>query len=269
MPPLFPSEYCAALAPGRIELTRCGYGLRRRVEAWRRADLSPAGKESDCWRFVLDAFAGLLGADIPPRSRLKVVLSSHWVRFLVLPWNPQIASPDELAAYARASFERAHDEAARRWEIRVDEARAGYGRMACAIDRELLLGVTTVAAEAGCRLVGVQPYLMHAFNPLASPLGRQRFLFVLAEPERVTLAAADRGGWTSVRNCPVAASEERLTGLIERELQLLGGEAPRTVLVHAPRIAAGQLEEIEAAGARIVLAGGTADYAMAWGTREG
>ncbi len=269
MPPLIPSEFCAALAPGRIELTRRAYGLRHRVEAWRRADLSPAGGEGDCWRFVVDALASILEAEVPARSRLKVVLSSHWIRFLVLPGNPHIDTPDEFAGYARQCFERVHGDAAKDWEIRADPARAGHGRMACAIDRELLLGIAAVTREAGCRLIGVQPYLMHAFNPLASPLGRQRFLFVLAEPGRVTLAAADKGGWTSARNCPLAAGGESLQALVARELQLLGDEEPRSIIVHAPRIAADDLCEIEAAGARIVPAVGGADYAMAWGTREG
>ncbi|MCB1916474.1 MAG: hypothetical protein KDG52_12260 [Rhodocyclaceae bacterium] len=263
---LFRSEFCAALAPGRIELTRLAYGLRRRLEAWRRADLSPAAGDADCWRFVLEGLASMLQGDRPVRGRLKVVLSSHWVRFQVIPWNPEIGSPAEFAGYARACFERVYGEAAANWEIRFDEARTGCGRMACAIDRELIDGIARVTREAGCRLSGVQPYLMHAFNPLALPLGRKRFLFVLAERGRVTIAAGDRGGWTAVRNCSVTVDEDGLRDLVERELKLLGGEAQPEVIIHAPRIAAEKLEAVEALGWTLVPAAGATDYAMAWGT---
>ena len=263
---LFRSEFCAALAPGRIELTRLAYGLRRRVEAWRRADLSPAAGDADGWRFVLEGLSSMLQGDRSVRGRLKVVLSSHWVRFQVIPWNPEIDSPAEFAGYARACFERVYGELASAWEIRFDEAPTGRGRMACAIDRELLEGISRVTRESGCRLAGVQPYLMHAFNPLAMPLGRRNFLFVLAEPGRVTLAAGNRGGWASVRNCSVDVDEAGVRALVERELNLLGGSGQPEVIIHAPRIAAEQLEGIAALGWKLVPAGGTSDYAMAWGT---
>lgn len=266
MSPLLPTELCVALAPGRIEITRRAYGLRRRVEAWHRADLTPASGDNGGWRFVLDALAEMLGGERLVRGRLKVVLSSHWVNFQVVPWNAEIASPDEFALYVRACFERVHGEIVRDWEICYDESGPGQARVACAVDRELLDGIGRVARGAGCRLHGVQPYLMHAFNPLASPLGRRRFLFVLAEPGRVTLAAADRGHWTSVSNAPLPDGVEALHSVVGRELQLLGTDEPTEILLHAPRVDEIALDA-EAAGWRVVPTLGGRDYAMAWGTR--
>ncbi|MCB1958342.1 MAG: hypothetical protein KDG55_21920 [Rhodocyclaceae bacterium] len=269
MSPLLPIEFCIAIAPGRIEITRRAYGLRRRVEAWRRADLTPSGGETSGWRFAVDALAEMVAREHAVRGRITVVLSSHWVRFQVIPWDGAIASPSEFELYARACFERVHGDVVADWELRVDPAAAGQGRMACAIDRELLHSLADVIGRSGSRLTGVQPYLMHAFNPLASLVGRKRFLFVLAEPGRATLAAADRGGWTSVTNCPVADEAPALQALVDRELQLMGDSAPTEVLIHAPRIAAQGLERPDHEGWQIVPAGGTSDYAMAWGTRAG
>ena len=138
--------------------------------------------------------------------------------------------------------------------------------MACAIERELLDSIGRVTREAGCRLTGVQPYLMHAFNPLALPLGRRNFVFVLAEPGRVTLAAGDRGGWTSVRNCTATVDEGGLQALIERELELICGDGQPEVIVHAPRIVANDFACVDELGWKLVPAAGTNDYAMAWGT---
>ncbi len=267
MSPLFPTEFCIALAPGRIEITRRAYGLKRRIESWRRADLAPSGGESSGWRFAVDALAELLAGESSVRGRVQVVLSSHWVRFLVVPWNAGISTPVEFEHYARACFEQVHGEVVANWELRVDPAPAGQGRMACAVDRDLLGGLTELIEHSGSRLVGVQPYLMHAFNPIASLVGRRRFLFVLVEPGRATLAAADQGAWCSVSNTPMTEAAGTLPALIERELQLVGDEAPTEVLVHAPRIAAEGLARVEAAGWQLVPAGGGPDYAMAWGTR--
>ncbi|MCB1886826.1 MAG: hypothetical protein KDH20_04400 [Rhodocyclaceae bacterium] len=267
MSPLFPTEFCVALAPGRIEITRRAYGLKRRIESWRRADLAPAGGETSGWRFAIDALAELLAGESSIRGRVQVVLSSHWVRFQVVPWNAGITTPAEFAEYARACFAQVHGEVTDGWETRVDPAAAGQGRMACAIDRELLANLAELIEGRGRRLIGVQPYLMHAFNPIASLVGRKRFLFVLVEPGRATLAAADRGAWCSVSNSPLAEGDDALAALIGRELQLIGDGAPTEVLVHAPRVASESLARVEAAGWQLIPAGGGADYAMAWGTR--
>ena len=123
----------------------------------------------------------------------------------------------------------------------------------------LIIGCHASWAAAG--------FLLWPHYPIASLVGRKRFLFVLVEPGRATLAAADRGAWCSVSNSPLAEGDDALAALIGRELQLIGDGAPTEVLVHAPRVASESLARVEAAGWQLIPAGGGADYAMAWGTR--
>ena len=264
MSPLFVSEFCAALAPGRIELTRRGAGFGRRTRPWRCANFEAARDEKDCWQFALIALQSLLLGEPPVRGRLRVVLSGHWVRYLLVPWNADIRSPDEFALYARACFERVHGQAAADWEIRADSAGAGLPRLACAVDKALLQGLDALARETACKLSGVQPYLTHAFNPLRSTPRRGNFLFVLAEPGRATLLSAERGRWRSVRNCALAG--EALATIIEREHSLLDLGSGSETLIHATGFDAGLPSDCAERGWRLVGTGASADYSMALGT---
>ena len=113
MSPLFASEYCAALAPGRIELTRRRGGLRRRTQAFHCANLETARDEGGSWSFALTALESLLKDDRPMRGRLRVVLSSHWVRYQLIPWNDALLTPDELAPTSHIWFSVARAAASR------------------------------------------------------------------------------------------------------------------------------------------------------------
>lgn len=206
----------------------------KRIEAC--PEQSTAGR---AWIEPLQALERLLQGPETTPGDATVVLSNHFVRYLLLPWNDQIGSREELGNYARACFESVFGAAAQAWDIRVAPDRLGAPRLACAVDRDLLAAVRESIGRSRLRLVSIQPYLMAAYNRLGRHFGRGDFLFALIEPGRACLLAATGRQWQAVRSV-AANGGESVAAILERELRLLEANSAGLpqLFIHAPDCAA-------------------------------
>lgn len=149
------------------------------------------------------------------RVDVTVVLSNHFVRYVVLPEQDGAATPEEELALARFHFAKIHGDRAKAWEVRVCE------QLACAIDAALLSEMRGIfSRRKGVKLVSVQPYLMAAFNRSRRRIPREGAWLVLAESGRTCLVRLAARGWVSVHNGRETGVEE----LIERERSRASGE---------------------------------------------
>lgn len=160
-----------------------------------------------------------------PKGKVAVVLSNHFVRYALVPWNAQLAGDTEETAYVRHHFARIHGERAKAWSFRASPASAGQARLCSAIDATLLEEIK--AAFKG-RLVSLQPLLMSAFNRARAAVPSAGAWLVMAEPERACIALYAKGAWQSVHN-----GRGEWPELLERERHRIGGEVPDRVLLHA------------------------------------
>ncbi|HUF79602.1 MAG TPA: hypothetical protein VMN03_00590 [Burkholderiales bacterium] len=187
------------------------------------------------WQAAVDALPSALAAAAPGKPQATVILSNHFVRYAVLPWNAALNSGDEWLAYARHRMESVHGHAVAEWDLRVSATTRNGARMVCATDRALLEAVGARIAESGAELVSVQPYLMTAFNRMRERLETDACWLVLDEPGRLTLALIRDGGWCSIRSRRVNGDWRRnLPDILERESATLALEAPCTeVAIHS------------------------------------
>lgn len=224
-------RYIAVLGATGVALFRLQQG---RFEPLGRVDFATAGTPAAS--AAADALERLLGAGLHRRGSLSVVLSSHFVRFGVIPWGEQIATPEELEQYARLCFEEVYGSFAEAWTLRLSPEGAGRPRLAAAIERSLLERLQGMTETAGLRLQSVQPYLMAAFNHFARTLPEEEFLLLVAEPGRSAVLLAREGRWAGVRALASDDSDSALGALLEREIELLAldeGGVP-AVHVHVP-----------------------------------
>jgi hypothetical protein len=231
--PSFRDRYCAVLRPDRVDLVRRGRGLKPPVD-FKQSVAVEAGADGAPWLPSVAALSGVIAGKEVGRGELTVVLSNHFVRYLIIPWNDQVGSAEEFERYARISFENVFGEEARTWAVRISPEKLGAPRLGSAIDNELLTALRQVGRDK-LKLVSVQPYLMAAFNRLSQPFRRHDFFFLLAEPGRACALAAVKGHWRAVRNYTVG-DEDAISALAERELRLLEtdeGPVPH-LYVHAP-----------------------------------
>ena len=195
---LSPERLLVVLALQRVELWR-RTGLGRSAGDYQSAACAQApGGES--WRPAVEAMARLLARTPRPGAAMDVALSSHFVRFQLVPWQAELSDAEERLAYARYLFRDVYGSLADAWEVRLSEEPPGAPAVACAIDGALLEALRRTADEAHCRLRSVQPGYAAAFNRRRRALRGDCVAFAMAEPGRVCLGLLRNERWVALRN---------------------------------------------------------------------
>lgn len=225
---------CIHLVPGRVWLTRSPRGWRRGVSERKTVDCAGAG-----WQPALEALREALTHPNLQPAEATVVLSNHFVRYLLILWNPALAGEREELAFARARFVQVYGEAAQGWVLRLsgggafDLDGAGAPQIAAAIERPLLDGLGALLGSSPLRLRSIQPQFMAVVNGARARLPGNAWLAV-AEPGRVLLGLLRGGHWQSLRGRPLNGEPAALAPMLEQERLLLGLEpAGERIFVHA------------------------------------
>ena len=219
-------------------LALAGYGRGLRPSLTHKEIVAVESTEdSASWQAAVDALPAALASIGRRRTDVTVILSNHFVRYMLLPWTAALKTESEWLALARHRFSSVHGPTAEDWVIRIAETGRKEPRIASAIDRRLLASLEqSVSGRAS--LVSVQPYLMAAFNRLRSMIGEASCWLVVEEPGRLTLALIEHGVWRAIRS---RRKDEfwrmTLSEILERESALLALEEPCTkviVCTHVP-----------------------------------
>ena len=233
---LWPDRLLVSLEPAAVALARVTGGLKPRLVSKRVIECDPAFG-AELWQGAVAALASALQALSGERLRATVVLSNHFVRYILVPFDAGARSPREQLALARFHFAKVYGERANGWDIRVGAGGRGEPRLASALDAGLMDALRARFPRQGkARLVSVQPYLMSAFNLWGRGLARDAWL-LLVEPNRACCARVTaRGSWQAVQSTrgefPAA---DDWAQLLEREgLRSGASPAASTVLVHVP-----------------------------------
>lgn len=214
-------RYSVALCPDRLLALRFRKGLRT-VADFKAAESFTPPASGPPWKAAVDAVARFVEAPSAPRGDIGIVLSNHFVRYLLVPWSAHITSTAEFRNYVVAAFAHVYGEMYSEWQIAVSGERAGSPRLAAAADRALLQAIREAVGAARLRLVSVQPYLMAAYNAFGRRRRETDFVFVVLEAKRLWLLAAQGGTWRHVSAAAAPDDPARLAGLLERELCLAG-----------------------------------------------
>src|SRR5439155_20669494 len=110
----------------------------------------------DPWQGAVNA---LRAHEFKQRCRVTVILSNHFVRYALVPWNEALAGAAEEEAYVRHHFRKIHGERAKDWTVRASEAPRGAPRLASAIDTKPLEELKRSLPKGKAKLVSVQPRL--------------------------------------------------------------------------------------------------------------
>jgi hypothetical protein len=166
------------------------------------------------WRGAVDALALALREQRGQVGRVELVLSDHFVRYLLIPWSEALVGDRERQSFAQLAFRDLYGPLADAWDLCLDEQPAGQGSLACAVDRALASSLREVVARAGGQLVALTPSLADCINRHRAALKAAEFCFAAAEPGRISLAFHSRSGWQAVRS-------RRIDGLLPETLPTL------------------------------------------------
>jgi len=224
---LSPDQLGIALFPQRLVLVRSSGGLRRRLVHKESLAFAPAETGVPAWQAATDALAEKVSPAALPRAHVKLILSNHFVHYLVIPWRDGLSNQEEHWAYARHCFERVHGGGAAQWKLRLCSDTPGEPRLACAVEPALIEALRTHLGPLGRRYRSLQPHLMASFNSCRAHIGKGPTWLVVAEPGLLCLALLQDGCWHSVNRVKVGADWiNELPRLLEREACLLDCATP-------------------------------------------
>ena len=177
---------------------------------------------AEAWHGALERLKGLdLG-----NARVTIELSSHLVRYALVPWSDALATPAEEEVYVRHHFARIHGEKAKAWAVRATEAPPGAPRLASAVDASLIASLKDAFRGKKATLVSIQPALMRRFNAARKSVPKDGAWLVIAEPERACIALHGGSHWRAVQN-----TKGEWRAALERERHRVEGEVPSLVLL--------------------------------------
>ena len=222
MSPSWRERVTITLSPRSVVMVRYSRGLRPALKDRKVLDCA-ARADGESWQPAIEALREALTHPNIGAADATVVLSNHFVRYLLLPWNPDLVTAHEELAFARARFVQAFGDAAQSWVLKVSHGSAGAAGVACALDRALLEAVGALIAGSPLRLRSLQPALMAICNERGKLPAGDAWIAV-AESGRLLLGALRAGEWASLRSRPLNGHAVALAEIIEQEAILLGIE---------------------------------------------
>jgi hypothetical protein len=215
------------LCPDRVLFAGYRRGLRPRLG--KKQIVALDSPETSPWSAAVGALPALLASAALRKPQVTVVLSNHFVRYAVLPWNAALKTESAWLALARHRFASVHGPAAENWVVRLSGPSFRGARIAAATDGALLEALEKRIEESQAAFESAQPYLMAAFNRACRAIGKESCWLVVDEPGRLTLGLILEGSWHAVRSRRADGTwPETLGEILERESAVLGLEQPCT-----------------------------------------
>ncbi len=215
------------LRPGSVRVVRqVAFPRMRAVPARPIAvEPQPGSREQppEPWRAAVDALGVALREQRGRVGPVEIVLSDHFVRYLLIPWSEALVGDRERLAFARLAFRDLYGQIADTWDVCLDDQPAGQASFACAADRALAPSLREVVTRAGGQLVAVTAALADCINRHRSALKMQQFCLAAVEPGRISVVFHATSGWQAVRSRRVDGPlPETLPTLLKQET-MVGG----------------------------------------------
>ena len=208
------------LAPGRVDLVRHARGFKP-VQTARTTTYCQ--QSAVAWQSAFQQLEKNLtdasGTD------LSVTLSNHFVRYVTLPPQAEIATPEEVKSYANFRMREIYAERMDSWTLSISEWNPMAGAICAAIPRVLMTQLEDMAARHQCKLTEVEPYLTSVYDHWQKLLIGNKIYFVVIEAGRICVAILSNGVWHSIRNQRIAHNvADELLAILDQEAIFFGNK---------------------------------------------
>jgi hypothetical protein len=193
--PLWRDRLIVNLAPEQLTVVRLGAGFRPRPIRQYAAQLDV--DSTTPWRPALTAFNELIDDAQWKTTGIEIVLSSHFVRYAVIPGDPSLRNARERDALGGIIFRKAFGNLCQDWQITISGGQLGSAALGAATPSKLLDELSTGIGRRA-RIHSIKPDLMEAFNRINNPLARSQAVIALFEPGKATIAQVADGAWKSI-----------------------------------------------------------------------
>lgn len=227
---LFKNELWVFIQPQRLVFMRIarpfGRGLKQHIVCKQVIDLpkniAMRSLENQDWQILTNQLKNILSDSKWQNTMPTVMVSNHFARYTVIPWNSELILDVEREAYMQHCFTLAYGESAKAWDLRMSEPDFGKSAVASAINIGLLQALQGVFSEVNMPLNAVYPQLMLAINQTLNSIRKQSnaysFWLIAIQNERVCLTLMIDGDWRLVKNMAIESDVvKQVTLLIQRE----------------------------------------------------
>ncbi len=225
-----------AISVDGIAIVKQTRGLHKRILSQRY--IKASGADAAGWQTLINQLDEYLsGSDIKQNTQINIVLSSDFVRYLMLPAQQITMSKAEKISYAHAVFTEIYGAMVSDWHIKYHQAAPHQSTVAVAVDNALLAALNQLAVKHQFKLNSVQPYLMTAFNALARPIASTSGHLVLLENKKLLLVHLHKGTCQQMQVTPYSHDwQTDLNNMLNREVLLNErlDAMDKTLLIYAP-----------------------------------
>lgn len=222
------------LAPGRIDWVRATRGFKP-VQAAKVTVLCEPVQGAPLWRAALQQLEKhLVDAS---GTELALTLSNHFVRYVTLPPQAEIMTPEEVNAYAAFRMREVYAERVDAWVLSVSAWNPLTGAVCAAIPRALMTELEKTAARLNCTLKEIEPYFASVYDCWQKLLNGDKTYFVVVEAGRMCISIQIDGVWHSIRNQRIVHGvADELLAALDQEAVLSGNKAAfEQVFLFAPQ----------------------------------
>lgn len=162
------------------------------------------------WATLVNYLKLALSEPICQGTVARLVLSNHFVRYAVIPWNKELFAQDERMAYTKHCFTQALGENIKGWNMRMSQSTYGQSTIASAVDYTFLVKLHEVFDALNMPLVAISPHLMlvinHALDEVKKtslvPMMDKDYAFwiVSIQDQRLCIVLHDQNGWRLVKS---------------------------------------------------------------------
>lgn len=221
-------------APGRIDRVRLSRGLKPVISSVVTELIDDVQGGKPVWEKPLQQLEQML-ADAAGTG-MTVTLSNHYVRYITLPPQSEITTPEEVLAYADFRMREVYGAHVDQWILSVSQWNPLYGAICAAIPQGLWAQLQEVVLRHKIKLNTVEPYLTAVLDRWSKSLNPEKTYLALVETGRICVGLLQDGIWKSIRNQRVSQDyPDALWAALDQEAVLSGQkEDEEQVLLFAP-----------------------------------
>ncbi len=223
MSPSWRDQIQVFFAPERIDMVRSSRGFKP-VQAPKIAKLCQKQEASQpLWEAPMQQLAQMLPD--ATGAEMTVTLSNHFVRYVTLPPQAEITTPEEVNAYAVFRMREIYSERVDAWVLSVSAWDPMDGAICAAIPRDLLTKFADLAARHKIKLKGVEPYFASVCDHWHETLTGTNLCLAIIERGHMCIALMNNGVWQSIRNQRVLHDvRDELRIALDQEVILSGNK---------------------------------------------
>ncbi|HNP26832.1 MAG TPA: hypothetical protein PKM20_08830 [Nitrosomonas sp.] len=234
MSPLWRDQIEVFFAPGRLDLVRSKRGLKPVQLPVVTELIHNTQPGQPDWLQPMQQLERMLSESAG--TGMTVTLSNHFVRYVTLPPQTEITTPEEVFAYADFRMREIYGTRVDHWSLSISAWSPVYGAICAAISQELLVKLEEAAKHHHSKLNGIEPYLAAVLDKWIKSLDRRKSYVALVETGRICVALLENGIWQSIRNQRVLQDvADELLAALDQEAVLSGEKEPvEQVFLFAP-----------------------------------